>query len=364
MSFFKIWFAIFSYTPEPQKMETLSQSLGNITIGAVISLVFIWVFYGLAKLYTDKKIKSDMLVIVMSAMAFVYMWSFNSRYIITIDPKQYTGKTPMVDFFQAKQADGPFRVFIAPQAFPDYYLAYYHIEELSMTALHGNQLASFDKLAGSHGNTHGLIYPAVQDLLNAKYFVSYRPLPPQRFKETATFGNLKVYENLTALPRAFPVYRYQVVPDEDRIIAALYDTTFDYRSQIMLESAPPNAPVPLDASVKLPVVPARVYDNRNRSFKVDVDMLEDGFLFLSENYYPPWKTYENGQLLPTLKADAAFRAIPLKKGKHTLECKFENPTLTAAARISGFTFILLILASIGLGIQYWRNRKKVVVAEV
>jgi hypothetical protein len=348
MGFFKIWFAIFGYTPDTQKLETLRQSLDNITIGAVISLVFVWVLYGLLHLHLDKKVKSDMIVLVLGAMSLVYLWSFNSRYIVSIDPKQYLDKTPVVDFLKAKQADGPFRVFVLPQTLPDYYLAYHGIEELSLTALHGNQLASHDKLAGNRGNVHGLVFQSVQDLLNAKYIISRQQLPPARFKEVANYGNLRVFENLTAFPRACAFYNYSVIPSEDQIIATLYDTTFDYRSRLLLETQPGGITISADNGSKIPPTPARVYDIANSSFKVDIDMVQDGFLFMSENYYPAWNAYENGQLLTTLKADATFRAIPLKKGKHTVFCKFENKTFNATFSLSRITLILLILAIIGL----------------
>jgi hypothetical protein len=348
MNFFTIWFAIFSYTPDSQKLETLRQSLDNVTIGAVISLIFVWVLYGLLRLHLEKKVKSDMVVLVLSALAFVYLWSFDTRYIVPTDPKQHYEKIPAVDFFKSKLAEGPFRVFVLPQTLPDYYLAYHGIEELSLTALHGNQLASHDKLAGNHGNSRGLAYQSVQDLLNAKYLVSRQQLPPQRFKQVANYGNLFIFENLTALPRACAMYNYSVIPNEDQIVATLYDTTFDYHSRLLLETQPSGITVNTANTNPIPYTPARVYDIANSSFKVDIDMLQDGLLFLSENYYPAWNAYENSQPLTTLKADVAFRAIPLKQGKHTITCKFENKTFNATFNLSRITLILLILAIIGL----------------
>lgn len=351
MNFFKIWFAIFSYTPDPQKLETLRQSLDSITIGAVISLVFVWVLYGLLRLHLDKKVKSNMVVLVLGAMAFVYLWSYNTRYIVPIDPKQHLEKIPAVDFLKSRQVEGPFRVFVLPQTLPDYYLAFHGIEELSLTALHGNQLASHDKLAGNKGNLRGLVFQTVQDLLNAKYIVSRQQLPPQRFKEVANYGNLRIFENLTALPRACAIYNYTVMPNEDQIVSTLYDTTFDYRNRLLLESQPSGISVNTADTTKYALTPGRVYDIANSSFKVDIEMARDGFLFLSENFYPAWNAYENGQLLTTLKADVAFRAIPLKQGKHTIFCKFENKTFNATFALSKITLILLVLTIIGLWVK-------------
>ncbi len=347
MGFFEIWFSLTGYSPEPRKLDTLRQALDNITIGAVISLAFVWVLFGLLRYNLEKKIRSDMLVLVLAAMTAIYMWSFDSRYIMTINPKQHLGRTPIVDFFKARQQlEGPFRVMVLPQTLPDYYLAYHHIEELSFSQMHGNHLASFEILAGNRGSTYGLVFQPVQDLFNIRYFVSRQQLPQQRFKEEARFGEIKIYRNLTALPRAFPVYDWEIQPDENAAIGILTDTSFAYGTRLLLTEPPPGLNKPAaDTSLGAPVA-ARVYDNENSSFKIDVDMLEDGLLFLSENYYPPWKVYENGKILTTLKADVNFRAIPLKKGKHTVICRFENKTYEASFDICLITLVGIIVLSV------------------
>ncbi len=391
MGFFKIWFAIFGYTPDADKMRSLQMGMDRITIGALISLAIVLILYALLKFYLDRKIKPSIIILILATITFVYMWSFNSRYIITIDPKPYYAKTPIIDFFKDKQKEGPFRVLVLPQTLRDYYLAYHGIEELSTTQLHGNHLASTEEFIRKSGKidvpsvdaffkivklleTSGLIYQpsmnmlnsnavqqaiysmirtrfiysSVQDLLNIRYVLSSWQLSPDRFRQVKTFGKIKVYENLFTLPRAFPIYRYVVIPDEDDILATFSDTSFDYRSQIIFDKMPDNAPPVYDDSLRWPVVPAKVYDIDNFRFKVDVEMLADGFLFLSENYYPAWKAYENGRLLPTLKADFTFRAIPLKKGFHTVECRFENNTFSVAFLVSKFTFVFLALSLIFL----------------
>jgi len=363
MGFFRVWFAIFGYTPDPQKLQALQAGLGRITFGVIISLVAVWGMWLMLKMYQDRKLGANVVVVLLALFSFVYMWQFNSRYIITIDPIPYYQKTPVSEFFKAKQAEEqPVRVLDMPQTLREYYLAYHGIEELSFTMLHGNHFASFEKLAGRRGNGSGLIFQPVQDLLNAKYFVSNQPLPPQyfapdRLRKIEQFGNVIIYENLTALPRAFPIYRYTIIEDQDRIVRTLSDTTFDYRSTLIFEEMPENAPQEYPDSLSFPVVAARVYDAENTSFKVDVEMLAGGYLFLSENYYSAWKAYEDGALLPTLRADLTLRAIPLSQGKHTVECRFENPVYSGAALVSGVTMVLTVLGLIALIVVEVRRRR-------
>ena len=357
MGFFKIWLALLGYAPDADKMTVLQQSLDRITFGAIVALIIAGLLFFMLKYYIDKKIKSGLIVATLAVLTVLYMWHFNSRYITTIDYQPYYGKSGIVDFFRDKQQNERFRVFVLPQTLRDYYLSFYGIEELSLTMLHGNHLASFEKLAGrSGGGTTGLLVQPVQDLLGAKYLVSGAPLPPEyfppaRFRQIQSFGNIRIYENLTALPRAFAMYKYLVMNDEAEILASLRDSTFDYRTTLILEQPPEKSLPAANDTLNLSVVPARVYAIENDKFKVDVEMLADGFLFLGENYYPAWKAYENGAQLPTLKADFTFRAIPLAQGHHTLECRYENATFNAAFAISKISFIFAIVALIGLLIQ-------------
>ncbi len=364
MGFFRIWFFIFSFTPDSNKMMTLDQNLDRISIGALISLIIVWSLYIMLKFYLDKKIRSEIIITALAVITFLYMWNFNSRYIITIDPNPYYNKTPLIDYLKAKQSEEQFRTLVMPKTLRDYYLSYHGVEELSFTMLHGNHLATFEKLADRNGYCQGLIHQPIRDLLNTRYVVSNQPLPPQFFpadmyKQAQSFGNILVYENLSALPRAFPVYDYKVIADENEILATLADTSFDYRSCIILEKTPEASLSEYKDSLESFVIPARIYNIENGSFKVDVEMMADGFLFLSENYYPAWKAYENNKRLTTLKANLTFRAIPLKRGRHTVACKYENETYNAAFTVSKLTFIFLILSLIGLIIKdkYIKQRK-------
>jgi hypothetical protein len=362
MGFFRVWFAVFGHTPDPNKLQALQSGMGGITLGVIISLVAVWGLWVMLKLYHDRKLSANVVVIVLALFSFIYFWQLDSRYIISIDPAPHYAKTPVSEFLKARQAEEQFRVLVMPRTLRDWYLAYHGIEELSMSMIHGNHFASFERLAGRRGNSSGLIYQPVQDLLNARYFVSNQPLPPQyfglgRLKEVQRFGSVIIYENLTALPRAFPIYRYTVVEDQDLIVRTLSDTSFDYRSVLIFEESPDSPPPAYDDSLEFPVVAARVFDVENASFKVEVEMLADGFLFLSENYYKAWKAYEGEKLLPTLRADLTFRAIPLSKGRHEIHCRFENEVFDTAAIVSVIALIATVLGLIVLSAAEFRRRK-------
>jgi uncharacterized membrane protein YfhO len=126
---------------------------------------------------------------------------------------------------------------------------------------------------------------------------------------------------------------------------------------VIFEEQPDSPPPVYDDTLEFPVVAARVFDAENASFKVEVEMLADGYLFLSENYYKAWKAYEGDELLPTLRADLTLRAIPLSKGIHQIECRFENEVYDFAAIVSVVALIPTVLVLIGLTVVELRRKK-------
>src|SRR5439155_14786107 len=68
-----------------------------------------------------------------------------------------------------------------------------------------------------------------------------------RFPTVYRDGNVRVLENRSALPRAYLVYDVQVVDDPGRVLDRLVDPTFDPRTSVVLEEAPPESPTPAKA---------------------------------------------------------------------------------------------------------------------
>ena len=55
---------------------------------------------------------------------------------------------------------------------------------------------------------------------------------------------------------------------------------------------------------------------------------------MSEMYYPAWKAYVDGHPVPLYSADYMLRAVPVPAGDHTVELRYESPSLTAGIVIS------------------------------
>ncbi len=126
-------------------------------------------------------------------------------------------------------------------------------------------------------------------------------------------GDVKIYENPGALPRAFVVPEATVVPDDAAARAALSAPDFDPASAALL-AAPEGTPV--RAGEEAPHAGTTLGYEAER---VRVQAAGPGILILTDAFYPGWTARVDGVPAPILRADVMFRAVVLPEGEHTVE---------------------------------------------
>jgi hypothetical protein len=175
------------------------------------------------------------------------------------------------------------------------------------------------------------------DLLNVRYVITFKPLPTPRYRlvfrpeprvklawaEKSWDARLNVYENTTALPRAFVVYEATPVGSADAAAAALAAPGFDPGAVAILEQAP--VPPPAAAPAGEPrLTPARVVRHERHRVVIEAETPRAGVLVVAEVYYPGWAVKVDGQPAPLLRADYALRGVALPAGRHTVEMTYHN----------------------------------------
>ncbi|MDP3888598.1 MAG: YfhO family protein, partial [bacterium] len=150
-------------------------------------------------------------------------------------------------------------------------------------------------------------------------------------------GKSQIYENKQVLPRAFISHEFKVLKDED-ILKSLMDENFD-PTTLLLEAQPDQKPEKKTGGDK-------VQFDENSYFKNKVSLKtnssSDGYLFLSDNYYPGWKALVDNKESKIYRADYTFRAIFLPKGEHSVEFIFEPKSYKIGWEVSLGTFLFLM----------------------
>ena len=140
--------------------------------------------------------------------------------------------------------------------------------------------------------------------------------------------------------RAFVVHRLEVIPHSNAL-AHMADPAFDSRQTAIVE-APPGCSLsdaPGQDSVTL------TSDELDRvTFRVHA--ASDGFLVMSDTFYPGWRAEVDGKPLPVVRTNFALRGICLPAGDHQVVFVFDPLTLKIGA----------VLSVIGLGIVLAASR--------
>lgn len=114
------------------------------------------------------------------------------------------------------------------------------------------------------------------------------------------------------LPRARVVPRAEVEPDDVRALSRLRDPGFDAAGTVLLSESPADAPAtgaPPGASG-----PVRILVDEPDRVQVEVAGSSGGYLVLADTYFPGWRALVDGVERPIVRANLAFRAVPLRAG--------------------------------------------------
>lgn len=156
-------------------------------------------------------------------------------------------------------------------------------------------------------------------LLGTKYFFYWqdprfpRPVseifPTETFTSLGRFGSFWGLENKAALPRAFLASNFVVETDAQKELNLVFTT--DLHQTIIFEEAPPSwfkAGNETGEAVITTYEPEKVV--------VETKAETPKILFLSDNFYPDWKVFVDGEKSKIFRADYSFRAVFLPAGQH------------------------------------------------
>lgn len=155
-------------------------------------------------------------------------------------------------------------------------------------------------------------------------------------------GDVKIYENLDRLERAFWLTDWQWADDPATAVSLMQAADFNPRETAVLlgQGAPPPA---LQAAESAAIqiteyVPERVV--------VAVDAPQAGLLVLSDAHYPGWEAQLDGQPSPIYQADVLFRAIMLPAGQHEVIFEFKPQSYGYGRILSLFGIICWLALNI------------------
>lgn len=333
-----------------------------------VPFLWVWWFFAIASMLllmgviTNKVGKYAFLTAIF-AFGLIDIIRVDAHFIKTINPKPYFYAEQAISDLQSEMVREPFRCFALPGALPQGGEGIQGLEGVG--GFHDNELVWYRQFRG--------------DLQDRNYFTDLlgvmqdgRPyLKPDKLKDGNAFLNLanaKYYlvrqnETLYKIPNESALKRVSfvsgfVVIDSSKIADALKTGAYNYRKTVALLEEPREKPsTPADSiSACTASIQWQAYTPNYR--KVSVSANGDGFLRISEVYYPGWEIRIDGKPVKIYRSDLAWMAVYFPKGTHTVEMMPQSLYLKKAEMVSYPMMVLLGLYWIGIGVVRFVKRKK------
>lgn len=147
-------------------------------------------------------------------------------------------------------------------------------------------------------------------------------LHPQGWRRVYS-ADIKIYENVDVMPRAFMVYDAQLFPDTwdgtEQALSAMRDENFNPRTTITINH---NGDIPLLDGGGAGEVTITAYHPTEITLQVETDTA--GYVVLTDAYYPNWSATVNGVDAPIYRADVMFRAVWVDVGTHEVIFRYQG----------------------------------------
>jgi hypothetical protein len=152
--------------------------------------------------------------------------------------------------------------------------------------------------------------------------------------------DVHVFENPSALPRAYYVSRIAVVPDANLRLQRLASGREDPRHVALVETIPPSGFVGVPGNDA--TAPASFIVDDPEHVVIELAAPERGFVFLADQYFPGWSATVNGEPAPITRANHAFRIVEVPRGPVRVEFRYRPASLWLGGIISATTLVAVL----------------------
>lgn len=300
------------------------------TYDTLRTLILVILSAGGIWLFLKKKLSQNMLVILFAVLIVFDLVNVDRRYV---NNENFVSSLQVNKPYQANAADleimkdnGHFRVFDVTSSGAR--TSYFHN---SLSGYHAAKLGRYNELFDYHIAKNNM---NVLNMLNTKYIIA-----------DDDKGNILPYDNEDANGNAWFISSLEKVNSANDEMTALDSLDTKMEAVTTQDLAVEKFKVDSNATISL-------IDYKPNYLKYNSNNNSDGFVVFSEIYYADgWNAYIDGNLQPHYRVDYVLRGMPIPKGEHTIEFKFEPQVIKTGSTIalaSSVLFVLLILGGIFL----------------
>jgi hypothetical protein len=166
-------------------------------------------------------------------------------------------------------------------------------------------------------------------------------------------GDVKIYENLDALPRAFVVPQMMGVGNDAAALTAMNDPDFDPAKVVVL-----NGTVGVGhAQAAHLSYEANITSYASERIVIETTGEDDGWLVLTDAWYPGWRATVDGVPAEIVRADVLFRGVQVPAGPHRVEFTYAPMSFLVGAGMSVLTLAGCVIAIGRIGTRSSRRSR-------
>jgi len=128
----------------------------------------------------------------------------------------------------------------------------------------------------------------------------------------------------------------------EQLVKTIQSETFNPKEEVIIEKEINLPKGEIEGSS------VKVLEYKNRKIKLEAFMTGDGFLVLSDTFYPGWVAYVDGKETEILAANLNQRAIVLPQGLHSIVFSYQPKSVKIGGVISLISHFILLIAILGL----------------
>jgi len=200
----------------------------------------------------------------------------------------------------------------------------------------------------------------LEGMQNVKYVLSFFDVVSannslKKVKEVniSPLPSMKIYENSYFLPRAMAFFHVIKKKDSEEAYKFITQPEFNPRETLFVEEVGKTGE--LKNAGKGTVAITKIEDT---SIRMNVDFSDDGYVFVSNVFYPGWKARIDDTIAPIVKANYAFQAIFVPKGRHNIAFSYE-PLYYKVGKYISIISIFAIFALMAFFISRKNSEKKI-----
>ena len=161
-----------------------------------------------------------------------------------------------------------------------------------------------------------------------------------------------MFEHPNALPRAYRVRFAEAEPaDPAAALARLASPDFDAKQSALLDGPPADLARGDRSAVVADAGDARIEVDEPEHQVIRTHGEQPGALVVTDSFFPGWEATLDGQAVPILRANTAFRAVAVPAGEHVVEMRYRPRPFRLGVALSLGTLVAGAACAVALVVR-------------